>query len=61
MGSSLINLPKSVPITSYDLERDITLDTANGGAKRSSGCGKSTSLNGETRLSINVGGQNRDC
>jgi poly(3-hydroxybutyrate) depolymerase len=51
---------KAVTITSYDQQLNITLDTAGGGAKPSSGCGKTTTLKGEQRLTISVGGKNRE-
>jgi polyhydroxybutyrate depolymerase len=51
---------KAVTITSYDQALNITLDTAGGGAKPSAGCGKTTTLKGEQRLKISVGGKDRE-
>ena len=55
---------KKIPITSYEQELNITLDTVGGstGAKPSAGCGKSTSLqkNTDLRQSISAGGKNRE-
>jgi poly(3-hydroxybutyrate) depolymerase len=51
---------KSMAIASYDQQLNITLDTAGGGAKPSAGCGKTTTLKGEQRLTISVGGKNRE-
>jgi predicted esterase len=51
--------PKSVTITSYDQELNISLDTAGGGTKPSSGCGKTTTLTGEQTLTITTGGKSR--
>ena len=47
---------KAVPITSYDQELDITLDTASGSgdAVPSIGCGKTPPFTGEKRVTINV-------
>jgi hypothetical protein len=53
-------LTKSVTITNYDQELNISLDTAGGGTKPSAGCGKATTLKGEQRLSITVGTQTRE-
>ncbi len=50
---------KAIAITSYEQEMNITLDSVNGSVKRSSGCGKTTSLKGEQTLTISSGGQNR--
>ncbi len=52
-------MTKSVTITSYDQELNITLDTAGGGARPSSGCGKATTLKDQQTLSITSGGQTR--
>jgi len=55
---------KAQAIASYDQQLNITLDTAGGGgAMPSAGCGKTTTLTKETRVTINVtaaGTGNRD-
>ncbi len=52
--------PKSVPITSYEQELPVTLEAEGNIVGRSAGCGKSTTLKGEQRLTINSGGKNRE-
>jgi poly(3-hydroxybutyrate) depolymerase len=48
-------------ITSYEQTVNISLDTSGGGTvPRSAGCGKATTLKGEQRLTISVGGKNRE-
>lgn len=47
---------QSVPLTSYDKELTITLESS-GSVVRSSGCGKSTLLKGETIQHIDIGNQ----
>lgn len=51
---------KSLPITSYDQDLPITLDAAGTIVGRSAGCGKTTTLKGEQRLSITSGGKPRE-
>lgn len=52
--------PKSVSISSYEQELNITLDSASvGDAGRSAGCGKATTLKGQTELKITSGGKER--
>jgi len=51
-------MTNSTPISSYSQVVNITLDSSN--AKRSSGCGKTTTLKGKQILHISVGGQNRE-
>lgn len=52
-------LSKSVAITSYDQLLNVTLDTANGNAGYSSGCGKTPTLK-SGKQTIQVNGQNRE-
>ena len=48
------------PVTSYDQQVNITLDTVSGDVKPSSGCGKTTTLKGQQRLKIQSGGKERE-
>ncbi len=52
-------LSKTIAITSYNQELNITLDTAGNSIGRSSGCGKTPTLK-SGKQTINVNGQNRD-
>jgi hypothetical protein len=52
--------PKNMSISSYEQELDITLDSSTGGdVGRSAGCGKATTLKGQTELKITSGGKER--
>ena len=52
---------KSMAITSYEQVVNISLDTIKEGSPtRSAGCGKATTLKGGTRLTIKVGGKDRE-
>ncbi|HEX2957881.1 MAG TPA: hypothetical protein VHO70_13680 [Chitinispirillaceae bacterium] len=47
-------------ITSYSQVLDIVMDSATGPAGRSAGCGKTTTLKGQSRLTIKVGEKDRE-
>lgn len=47
-------------ITTYNQELNIVLDSAGGAAGRSAGCGKTTTLKGQSRLTIKVGDKDRE-
>lgn len=53
--------PALKAITNYEQAVNIALDTLKAGSPtRSAGCGKTTTLKGETRLKVNVGGKDRE-